>query len=223
MFKSGKRGVSNEDLAKVSNKLGVLGEVHGNKIELFSMKENDLDGCYKNFCTFPLLGGGFKFQWLHEHSEEGRKILLKDLYEMEVASYPPDEAATLEKLTLRVEKCPHLFLALLQNGKLVGFVNGTASKSPDLEHDSMSIHEEGGTLLCIHSVVVESSLRRKGIALIMLTEYVQKVKRREFAKIALLTKPHHVQLYKKVGFKELGESPVVHGQEKWICCVLNLK
>jgi hypothetical protein len=48
--------------------------------------------------------------------------------------------------------------------QLIGFVNGTLSSGPSLEHDSMTRHDPKGRTLCIHSVVIAPELRRRGYA-----------------------------------------------------------
>lgn len=125
---------------------------------------------------------------------------LDRIYALEAASYPEDEAATYEKLQYRIEHASGVFLVALQlqaasavtqpndavtstgdNGSsaadrqehLAGFVCGTLTSAGKLTHESMSTHDPDGTLLCIHSVVVESSQRRKGLATRMLKAYLQ--------------------------------------------------
>ncbi len=47
--------------------------------------------------------------------------------------------------------------------KLVGFICSTRSLSDELHHESMNYHDSKGTTLCIHSVVVEEKVQRRGM------------------------------------------------------------
>ena len=62
-------------------------------------------------------------------------------FALEVASYPADEAATLEKLQLRSESAGDYFWGVSQGGTLQGFVCGTLTTGTMLTEESMSVHE----------------------------------------------------------------------------------
>ncbi len=51
----------------------------------------------------------------------------------------------------------------LLSRKLVGFICSTRSLSDELDHESMNCHDAMGTTLCIHSVVVEKRVQRRGM------------------------------------------------------------
>jgi hypothetical protein len=99
---------------------------------------------------------------------------------LEEASYPADEAATRAKLELRLQQASNAFLVAIGPSsteqqqdsenelRIVGFVCGTCAHGDTLTHASMAQHEPEGRLLCIHSVVVDGALRRRGIATRML-------------------------------------------------------
>mmetsp|Transcript_29421 Transcript_29421/g.53992 ORF Transcript_29421/g.53992 Transcript_29421/m.53992 type:complete len:163 (+) Transcript_29421:88-576(+) len=149
-----------------------------------------------------------------------RKVKPEDLnkvYELESNSYPPDEAATYEKLKFRIENASFVFLIAELDGDIIGFVNGTCSKSETLTHNSMSSHEVDGSTLCIHSVVIQSQLRRRGLALQMLEHYNVFLKQNapHISRICLICKTNMVSLYSKAGFQMIGPSDVVHGQDPW--------
>ena len=112
-----------------------------------------------------------------------RPVLPEDLahvYALETASYPPDEAATLEKLQLRIQEAPDFFLVACtvgptQEESVCGYVCGTCTASSTLTHETMSRHDPEGGLLCVHSVCVEEGRRRQGMASRMLRAYLQMV------------------------------------------------
>ena len=142
---------------------------------------------------------------------------LAPVLSLETASYPADEAATEEKLLLRMKEAPQFFMGACDaDDRVQGFVCGTCTTAATLTDESMSIHEPDGTTLCIHSVVTSEPWRRKGVALWMLAEYVQKVAALKSVKrVLLLCKENLIPLYEKAGFKKLGLSATVHGQDPW--------
>ena len=168
-----------------------------------------------------------------------RPCLLEDLptvIEMESNSYPPDEAASEKNLRFRQDKAGGYFLVGLKSGvdatagepaddasgenkgdQLVSYVCGTCTSESTLTHDSMSNHDEHGNNLCIHSVVTEGGMRREGIGTKTLRAYTRYVAQNfpEINKILLLCKKYLIGFYEGAGFKMVGPSCVVHGQEQW--------
>ncbi len=136
---------------------------------------------------------------------------------LETASYPPDEAATEASLRFRLEHAPTFFTAAHDpDGNLAGFVSATLMREPALTEESMSTHHPEGTTLCIHSVVVQPSLRRQGVASWMLREYLARVAAGTHVKcVLLLCKANLEKFYEACGFESKGDSGVVHGSEPW--------
>ena len=137
-------------------------------------------------------------------------------FAIEEASYPEDEAATREKLQLRIEQAGDYFFGASEGGELQGFVCGTLTKGDALTEESMSVHEPDGTTLCIHSVVVREADRRRGLGGAMLKAYVAQVAGHSpVTSILLMCKKPLIGFYEAAGFELLGQSPVVHGADPW--------
>ncbi|KAK7691549.1 hypothetical protein QCA50_004948 [Cerrena zonata] len=143
---------------------------------------------------------------------------------IEVASYPSDEAATLQAFQYRQQNAPELFLGAYLGAEdsrtLVGYVCSTLSPDPTLTHHSMETHVSGAPSVCIHSVCVSQAHRRKGIAVGLLKEYISHLERaRErgspYERILLIAHEELQQLYAKAGFELVGPSSVVHGSRPW--------
>jgi GNAT superfamily N-acetyltransferase/uncharacterized protein YciI len=163
-------------------------------------------------------------------------------YEIESASYPADEAASLKSLLYRQEHASAYFqlctipkTAGVDDGDrsssiIIGFVCGT--RCDDFTEDSMSSHNEDGRLLAIHSVVVDEAYRRRGVATAMLRRYVDTVIERDqqplgderhperaraplIQSMMLLAKKNLLSFYVNCGFQVNRPSPIVHGQELW--------
>ena len=140
--------------------------------------------------------------------------------ELEAAGYPPDEAASPERLAFRKHNAGDFFLVAERSstGAVVGFCCGTLTRAATLTAEAMATHEPDGTLLCIHSVCVAQEARRRGVALSLLRAYLQLLPAVAPAvrSVRLIAKPYLTPLYERAGFRLLGPSDVVHGAEAWL-------
>jgi GNAT superfamily N-acetyltransferase len=137
------------------------------------------------------------------------------VYELESESYPPDEAATLEKVTYRSTQANQYFLVLKRktDRSIVGFVNGTCVMGRTISHSSMAEHHPNGRTLVVHSVTVNAIYRRKGIATYMLRQYLRNIHQLgTIDRVLLLSKAYLLPFYLRCGFQFIGLSPVEHGQ-----------
>ncbi|KIS71686.1 uncharacterized protein UMAG_00127 [Mycosarcoma maydis] len=165
---------------------------------------------------------------------------------LEVEGFPPEDAASYDRLLSRQTAAPHLFLGafvplpppkvagpLSVSGqprrRIVGFITGTAA--PALTLRSMSTHDtsEDARIVCIHSVCVASEMQRKGLATRMLENYISRIRKAEEGKgpegdkgkrgyetLALLAHEELTALYKKVGFRTQCVSHVQYGSGQWL-------
>ena len=84
----------------------------------------------------------------------------------------------------------------------------------------MSTHVPGSASVCIHSICVVPGLRRKGVAVAILKEYVSRLQKASqegapYRRILLITHEELMGLYSKAGFETVGKSAVVHGSRPW--------
>ena len=140
--------------------------------------------------------------------------------ELEAAGYPPDEAASPERLAFRQSNAGDFFLVAEQTstGVVVGFCCGTLTRAATLTAEAMATHEADGTTLCIHSVCVAQQERSRGVALSLLRAYMRMLPAVAPAvrSVRLIAKPYLTALYERAGFRVLGPSDVVHGAEAWL-------
>ncbi|KAI9910613.1 hypothetical protein PsorP6_010367 [Peronosclerospora sorghi] len=150
------------------------------------------------------------------HEEDISRVIA-----LEQSSYPLDEAATESSIRFR-QKNAHAFFwaAYLPHvqDQLVGFVNGTLLEGKHLDEESMHRHHPCGSVLCIHSVVIDPAFRRQGLATEMLKRYVAIIcdAQPHVQRILLLAKAYFVEFYVKAGFSVTKRSSVVHGKDPWI-------
>jgi ribosomal protein S18 acetylase RimI-like enzyme len=155
--------------------------------------------------------------------------------QIETSSYPSDEAATQTSLQYRQEYAAPYFVcavttAPLEDGvktlenlprtnsdvgstnslreTVIGFICSTRCHS--FTHDSMTTHVSDGSILAIHSVVIDLPYRRRGIATQMLKQYIQTMSQLPTvnnsnntrpSKIVLLAKAHLLSFYVNCGFQ----------------------
>ena len=119
---------------------------------------------------------------------------------------------------------PELFLGAyipaLNGRTLVGIVCATVASSEHLTLKSMDEHIPSGTTVCIHTVCVSPTHRKKGIALSLLQEYIARLKRAcrsgaLYERVTLITHKHLIPFYKKAELDCFGRSDVVLGPEQW--------
>mmetsp|Transcript_21602 Transcript_21602/g.60031 ORF Transcript_21602/g.60031 Transcript_21602/m.60031 type:complete len:175 (+) Transcript_21602:334-858(+) len=139
---------------------------------------------------------------------------------LEAAGYPPDEAASREKMEYRLERAADLFMAAVKAGtnQVIGYTCATATAKEQLEEETMSVHEPEGTTVCIHSVCVAADEQRNGVATRMLKAYIQWVQQSfpSATNLQLICKAEKKDLYERVGFELVGPSKVVHGSDPWL-------
>lgn len=146
---------------------------------------------------------------------------LEPIAALEQASYPADEAASPERLAIRLKEAPEYFRTIHVDGTFAGFICGTKCK--EFNAESLTKHEDG-PILAIHSVVVEPAYRRKGVAKRALRLYCdQVVARGDLLTIKLIAKAGLLPLYRKVGFQVVGLSNIVHGSDAWFECELDTR
>lgn len=150
-------------------------------------------------------------------------------YDIESSSYPEDEAASLENLKYRQQNAGEYFMCVTKPHSetnfehIIGYICST--RCDEFTEESMSVHEAHGSILAIHSVVVDAAYRRQGIASAMMNEYLKRMLpfsnlvadtgANGISRILLLAKSNLLSFYVDCGFMVLRPSPIVHGKDVW--------
>jgi predicted PhzF superfamily epimerase YddE/YHI9/ribosomal protein S18 acetylase RimI-like enzyme len=171
----------------------------------------------------PLSWGDIRFR-------EVRPTDIPAVAQIEKASYPEDEAASKSALQYRQHHAAPYFRCAVVGGQdddndvVIGYICSTRCR--EFEHESMSLHIPNGSLLAIHSVVVQQKYRKRGIATAMLKEYVEDVQKNNdgtIEKMVLLAKKDLLAFYVECGFQVKQLSSIVHGSEQWYDLELDLE
>ncbi|KAI0826657.1 acyl-CoA N-acyltransferase [Trametes gibbosa] len=151
---------------------------------------------------------------------------LENAYKIEATGYPADEAGSLETFRYRQSQAPELFLGAFlptpesKGRTLIGYICATLSPDTTLAHESMSTHVPGSSSICIHSVCVALTHRRRHIGLDLVNEFVARAEAAAragagYERVLLITHEELQQFYAKAGFTLVGLSSVVHGTRPW--------
>lgn len=137
---------------------------------------------------------------------------------MENAAYEGDEAATLEKIRMRIELYPQGFLLLETEAGVVGFINSGCADVVKMEDDAFKEfvgHDVDAPNVVILSVVVDPAFQGQGLSRVLMEEFVARMKAMNKATIYLMCRDYNVPLYEKFGYRYLNPSASNLGGRAW--------
>ena len=146
-------------------------------------------------------------------------------YQIETTAYEGDEAATREKIALRIAQYPEGFLLLTLAGEVVGFINSGCAQDVVMSDEAFKElvgHDAEAPNVVIMSVVVDPAHQGKGYAAQLMTRFVEQMRERGKATIHLMCKERHVGLYEKMGYRYVRPSASDHGGMAWHEMVMEL-
>lgn len=146
-------------------------------------------------------------------------------FEIETSAYEGDEAATLEKISTRIQHYPQGFLVLEIGGKIVGFINSGCAHEvvmSDEEFKELVGHDGAAPNVVIMSVVVDPAEQGKGYASMLMAEFVARMREMGKETIHLMCKDRHVSLYGKMGYRYIKPSESAHGGMVWHEMIMTL-
>ena len=134
--------------------------------------------------------------------------------------FPPNEACTRERMEERAAAAPELFLVAIdrRTGRMAGFLNGIATDEETLRDEFFTDagnHDPNGRNVMLLSLAVLPEYRRQGLAKQLVRLYAEREKQRGRAQLVLTCLDEKVEMYRKFGFRDLGESASEWGGEKW--------
>ncbi len=139
-------------------------------------------------------------------------------FEIETSAYEGDEAATLEKISKRIDVYPEGFLILESKGEIAGFINcgcAQAVEMSDEEFKELIGHNPDAPNVIIMSVVVDPAQQGKGLSRALMVEFIERMRRMGKTTIHLMCKSKHVPLYERFGYRYLQPSASGHGGMTW--------
>ena len=137
---------------------------------------------------------------------------------VEAACFPAAEAATREEFAGRLAYYANHFWLMFEDGKLVSFVDGMVTDTPDLTDEmyaDASLHNEAGAWQMIFGVNTLPECRRRGYAEQLLRYAIADAKAQGRKGLVLTCKDRLVHYYAKLGFVSEGVSDSTHGGVVW--------
>lgn len=137
---------------------------------------------------------------------------------VEAECFPQAEAASREDIKGRLNAYPNHFWLLLDDGDVIGFVNGMVTDEKDLRdemYENAGLHDENGKWQMIFGLDVIPAYRRQGCAGMLLRKAIEDAKAQNRAGVVLTCKDRLVHYYAKFGFVDEGISDSSHGGVVW--------
>ena len=143
---------------------------------------------------------------------------LKGCFEVEVACWPPEEAALKETVARRIAMFPQGFFVAESGGRVVGMLNSCLTDREDLGAEGlkrMADHDVRGRNMVVFAVGVLPEYRRRGIAASLMSRAIRLAEELGKEKVLLICKSHLIPYYGRFGFVHVGLSRAKCGGAAW--------
>ena len=136
---------------------------------------------------------------------------------IEAICFPPNEACKRERMIPRIEAAADFFWVAEDrlSGRIAGFIDGIATDEECFRDEfftDASIHDPDGRNVMILGLDVLPEYRGRGLARALVDSYAEREKGR---RLVLTCLEGLVGMYRKLGFRDLGESASEWGGERW--------
>ncbi len=146
-------------------------------------------------------------------------------YEIESAAYPPDQAATQDKIAKRIAGYPEGFLILELGGQSVWFINSGCAFDVEMSDDDfkeMIGHDPAAPNVVVMSVVLDPAFQGRGLSTHLMRAFVADMRARGKASIHLMCKEVYLPFYEKFGYRFTRPSASGFAGVPWFEMVMDL-
>ena len=137
---------------------------------------------------------------------------------LEAICFPAAEAASEESFAQRLTCYPNHFWLLMDEDRVVAFVNGLVTDElclRDEMYDNAALHDDNGAWQMIFGVDTHPDYRRRGCAGRLLNHAIAQSREQGRKGLVLTCKEKLVPYYSKFGFVSEGISQSTHGDVVW--------
>ena len=137
---------------------------------------------------------------------------------VEVACFPPAEAADREAFGRRIEAFPECFFVAICEGRVIGLINGCATDEKTIRDEMFAdanLHKKGGCYQSIFGLAVLPDYQRQEVAARLMRHLIADAERQGRRGLILTCKERLIPYYEKFGYRNLGVSASVHGGAVW--------
>lgn len=142
---------------------------------------------------------------------------------IESVCFPAAEAAGRCDLIQRAKTFPDSFFVAMEDGVLVGFVNGAVTDRrviEDVMFQDPALHKPDGAYQSIFGLDVLYEYRRRGIGAALMGRLIEEAKSVGRRGMILTCKDRLIPYYERFGYENLGVSQSVHGGAVWYDMIL---
>ena len=139
---------------------------------------------------------------------------------MEQICFPPNEACSEKHMIERTLQVPELFLVAVdkETGKIAGLLNGSATDEEVFRDEfftDITLNNPEGKNIMLLGLEVLPEYRGQGLAKELMYLYLKREKENGREKVFLTCLDNKVEMYIKMGYKDLGISDSSWGGEEW--------
>ena len=163
----------------------------------------------------PLPGHLSRFEFRSIRPEEADQAVA-----IEQICFPPHEACSEKHMKERIAKAPELFLVAVdkETGRLAGFLNGLSTKEQVFRDEfflDANLYDPAGKCVMLLGLDVLPEYRRQGLGRALVQTYAQREGENGRTRLILTCLEEKVEMYRKMGFQDLGLSHSTWGGEAW--------
>jgi GNAT superfamily N-acetyltransferase len=150
---------------------------------------------------------------------------LDGCYEVEIACWPPEEAAAKETVERRIAVFPQGFFVAESDGRVVGMLNSCCTNREDLGDEELKQligHDVDGRNMVVFALGVLPEFRKQGVAAALMLRFIRLARELNKKNVLLICKSDLVAYYERFGFVHAGLSRSMHGGAAWQQMVLKL-
>ena len=143
---------------------------------------------------------------------------LNEIANVEAECFPAAEAATKEEFAGRIRYYGNHFWIMLEEDKLIAFVDGFVTDEADLTdemYEKAAMHNEDGAWQMIFGLNTLPAYRNRGVGGKLIEAFIDLAREEKRKGVILTCKEEKIHYYAKFGFVNEGESESDHGGAKW--------